>query len=115
MKKMKILFNIILLCTFAASCTAQAVGQRITQNSVVIYNNSGNMISILLGEDSLRMDTFKIKGNDVWFSPEYHKDPIAFIQTQTHVGKYQLRLGNYYMIFWNDKKKYWDVQKTQKR
>ena len=73
------------------------------------------MISLLLGEDSLRLDTFKIKGNDVWFSPGYRKDPIIFIQTQAHVSKYQLRLGNYYMIFWNGKKKYWDINKTQKR
>ena len=112
---MKILFNIILSCFSIVSCTAQAIGKRITQNSVVIYNSSAKMISLLLGEASRRIDTFKIHGNEVWFSPEYNKNTVIFIQTQKHVSKYQLRLGNYYMIFWNGKKQYWDIKKTQKR
>lgn len=36
------------------------------------------------------------------------------MQTQNHIVTYQLRLGNYYMIFWNEAKKYWDLKKTKK-
>jgi hypothetical protein len=38
------------------------------------------MISLLPVEDSLRMDTFKINGNDVWFSPVYNKNPIILFK-----------------------------------
>lgn len=72
-------------------------------------------MSILLGETPLKMDTFKIKKSEVWLSPAYHYDPIVTIKTQAHIGTYQLKLGNYYMIYWNAGKKYWDIKKTARR
>jgi hypothetical protein len=112
---MKYLLSIAIFVTFFASCKAQQAGARFTNTSVVIYNNSNNKMAILLGESPAKMDTFKLNRSEVWFSPIYNHNPTIKIQTQNHVITYQLRLGNYYMIFWNDKKKYWDVEKTKKR
>ncbi len=97
-----------------ASCVAQKAGDKISKTSVVIYNDADNDVSFLLGETS-KMDTFNVKENDVWFSPSFSFNPIIKLQTQSHILLYELRLGNYYMIYWNADKKYWDIKKTKKR
>jgi len=112
---MKKLLSTVILSIFLITCKAQAVGERITKTLVTIYNNSNTRLSVLLGDPSVRMDTFKLKENEVWYSPTYANDPVIKVQTQHHVTTYQLRLGNSYMIFWNTKKKYWDIKKTQNR
>jgi hypothetical protein len=112
---MKHLLSVLIFSFLVFCSSAQTVGERITMPSVVIYNNSNTKKSILLGETPLKMDTFKIKKNEVWFSPVYQNDPTIKIQTQSHITTYQLKLGNYYMIYWNGNKKYWDIKKTVKR
>jgi hypothetical protein len=106
---------LILLILIDSSCKSQQVGARITANSVVIYNNSNSKISFLLGVKGAKPDTVNIKSNDVWFSPTYGSNPVIKIQTQKHISEYSLKLGNYYMVFWNSKNKYWDVKKTKPR
>jgi hypothetical protein len=112
---MKNLLNAITFSLLFSSCAAQQVGERIMQTSVVIYNNNNQKMTIVLGEPAIKMDTFILKGGEVWISPVYKKDPTIKIQTKSHVANYQLKLGNYYMIFWNGKKKYWDLKKTSKK
>lgn len=111
MKKLLSLLPVILLF---AHGIAQQAGERFTKTSVVIYNNTNNKTAILLGS-ATKLDTFRLKENDVWFSPPFSFNPIIRLQTQGHIVTYQLKRGNYYMIFWNDKKKYWDLKKTKKR
>ena len=111
---MKNLLSTLIICLLFFSGKAQSAGARITKTSVVIYNNSNSTKTILLGNSS-KMDTFKIKENDVWFSPIFTFNPILSLQTEHHTATYQLRLDNYYMIFWNGNKKYWDLKKTKKR
>jgi hypothetical protein len=60
------------------------------------------------------LDTFELKANEVWYSPAYTVDPIIKIQTQNIIKTYQLRLGKNYMIYWNKRKKFWDINKTKK-
>ncbi len=112
---MKYLLSLVIFSTLLIPCVAQQAGDRFTKTSVVIYNNSNNKMSISLGESPAKMDTFKLNKSEVWFSPVYNRNPIIKIRTQNHVISYQLRLGDYYMIFWNNKKKYWDIKKTNKR
>lgn len=111
---MKHLLSILIIFISMFSCKAQQIGERLTKTSVVIFNNSKNSTSILLGESSSQMDTFKLKGNEVWLSPAYAHNPMIKVQTGKRIISYLLKPGNYYMIFWNDKKKYWDVKKTKK-
>lgn len=116
---MKYLLSIVIFFILLVSCRTQAhsqqLGERLMSTAVGIYNSSNNKITILLGESSVKMDTFQVKENELWYSPSYNKNPIINIQTQNHLTTYQLKLGNYYMIFWNENKKYWDVKKTKKR
>ncbi len=112
---MKKTLSIIVFFLLIISCNAQQIGERITSTLVIIYNNSNSKISILLGFPPERMDTFNLKAHDVWYSPTYSKDPVIKIKTQAHVVTNQLRIGNSYMIFWNTKKKYWDIIKTKNR
>ncbi len=112
---MKRILNVVILFFLVIPCNAQQAGERITSTLVIIYNNSNSKISILLGPPAGKMDTFNLKGNEVWYSPSYTKDPVIKIKTQSHVVNYQLRIGNSYMIFWNKKKKYWDITKTKNR
>ena len=112
---MKHLLSILIGILFLINCNSQQIGDRVTKTSVVIYNNSNYKISILLGVSTLKMDTFKLKEKEVWLSPVYNRDPTIKLQTQNKVIAYQLKLDNNYMIFWNDKKKYWDIQKTKKK
>lgn len=111
MKKLLRLLPVILLFY---SCDAQQAGERFTKTSVVIFNNTNNKTTILLGSTT-KLDTFKLKENEVWFSPSFTFNPTFKLQTKNHTVAYQLRLDNYYMIFWNNKKKYWDLKKTKKR
>ena len=112
---MKQLFSISLFLFFIVSCAVQQVGERIAKTSLIIYNNSNNKKSFLLGETTLKMDTFKIKANEVWSSPVYNRHPIIKLQTQNHAVTYQLIIGKKYMVFWNVAKKSWDVKKMKKR
>jgi hypothetical protein len=114
---MKYLLSSAFLSFIFISCLSQskALPNRITQTSVVIYNDSNNRLTVLLGDPSTKMDTIILMENDVWTSPPLSFDPIIKIQTKKHIGEYQLSLGKYYMIYWNDKKKYWDIIKTNKR
>jgi len=112
---MKKLLSALTISFLFISCAAQyQIADRITKTSVVIYNNTNNELNILLGSKT-KLDTFKLEKNDVWLSQPYNFNPIFKIQTQNHIVTYQLRLGKYYMIFWNVKKKYWDLKKTKKR
>ena len=110
---MKKILSIIPMILVFAFCAAQQVGERLTKSSVVIYNNTKNKKIILLGNNT-KLDTFKLMENEVWLSPPFEYDPIFKLQTQNHVVNYQLKPGNYYMIFWNGKKKYWDLKKSKK-
>jgi hypothetical protein len=115
---MKIKHSILILLfliLIGSSCKSQEAGVRITANLVVIYNNSNSKVSLLLGVPGAKPDTVSIKSNDVWYSPTYGSNPAIKIQTQKHISEYSLKLGNYYMVFWNSKKKYWDVKKTKPR
>ncbi len=113
---MKKLLSLISTFILFATCTAQnvqVVGDRISKTSVAIYNYSKNKTTILLG-DSTKLDTFKIEDNSIWLSPPFKFNPIFKLQTQNFTVTYQLVLGNTYTIFWNDKKKYWDLKKIKK-
>lgn len=94
------------------SCSA---GRRITANLVGIYNNSNAKMTIQLGETLKTMQNFTLKKHETWLSPNYNADPIIKIQTNDQVVTYTLQKGDYYMIYWNDMKKYWDVQKMNNR
>ncbi len=111
---MKSLLNTMIFTLLLNSCAAQTLGERVLQTSVVIYNNTNQKMSIVLGESANKMDTFRLKATEVWLSPSYKNNPTVKIQTKNHVVNYQLKLGNYYMIYWNNKKKYWDIKKTSK-
>lgn len=107
---MKNLLSILIALLLFTSCWAQQLGERLSQTSVRIYNNSGSEITVLLGKEG-RMDTLRLEGNKEFLSPPYNFNPIIQIQTQKKIVKYTLKPGNFYMIYWNEKKKYWDVKK----
>lgn len=111
---MKKLLSFLTIILVFSSCAAQQAGERFTKTSVVIFNNTDNKTTILLGSTT-NLDTFKLKGNEVWFSPSFTFNPTFKLQTQNKTVAYQLKLGNYYMIFWNSKKNYWDIKKTKKK
>jgi len=112
---MKCLIIVVIFSFFLINCNAQKNPERIGRTSVSIFNNSNSMLTILLGDPSVKMDTFKLKENQVWSSPTYKNDPKINIQTQNHTVAYQLRLGKSYMIFWNKPKKYWDIMEIKNR
>ena len=110
---MKKLLSLAIFFFLAGSCHAQKAGERITSTLVILYNNSNTQLSILLGE--VKMDTFKLRENEVWYSPTYKSNPIIKIQTKGHLVVYKLKLGMSYMIFWDGRKKYWDLIKIESR
>lgn len=112
---MKYLISFIALFISFSTCNAQQAGERITKSAVVIFNNSNQDKYILLGETLAKADTFKIRKTEVWISPALKANPLIAIQTDTVVKTYQLKLGNYYMIYWNQRKKAWDIKRTIKR
>lgn len=115
MKKLLSIIPVILLFTsYAIAQEKVQAGARFTETAVAIYNNTTNKITFLLGSNT-KLDTFTLKEKEVWLSPPFTFNPIFKMTTQNHTVTYQLKLNNAYMIFWNDRKKYWDLEKTQKR
>lgn len=112
--ELKIILSIIVLIFFI-DCDAQQVGVGISSSTVSIYNSANAKTSILLGDTTLKLDTFILKPNEVWQSPAYLKDPVIKIRSQNHVVTYLLKRGNSFMIYWNRKRKYWDVKKIRSR
>jgi hypothetical protein len=113
---MKVLLSLLLLLVISQYTYCQIGPARVTATSIGIYNTSNQDIKILLGADSTSLDTFTVLNNSVWYSGFYQHNPIIIkIKTGQTVKAYSVYLGNYYLIFWNKKKKYWDVKKTQKR
>ena len=114
MIKLKIVF-IAVISIVSSQSFSQQLGPRITESMVSLYNNSDRETSILLGDTAVRLDTFFIKAQEVWHSPSYVRDPVIKIQTGSFVATYLLRRGNSFMIYWNGRKKYWDLKRIQKR
>lgn len=106
---MKKLISVLILSFSFVCCRAQeSIGGDYMESRIAIFNNTHTKISILLG-DSTRLDTFKLKKNDNWF--KYDFNPIIKISTNNSIVTYQLLRGNQYIIFWNEKKNYWDLRK----
>jgi hypothetical protein len=103
------------ITTIALNCCAQQAGLRITSQAVAITNDAKHKISILLGDTTVRLDTFSLAPKAVWHSPNYQNDPVIKVQTDSYIATYLLKRGDSFMIFWNKKRKYWDVKKIRNR
>ena len=112
MKKIASLL-LVLMCLSVAS-KAQQGGIGITSSLVSVFNNSQSELSFLLGYPT-NLKSFKIKPQQVWYSPSFLTSPIIKIETQGITTEYQLKLGKAYMIYWNARKKLWDVKKIRER
>jgi hypothetical protein len=110
--KLRLIVMLGLLSTIAFGQAGPAV---VTKTSVGIYNTSNNDIKILLGETDSTLDTFMIQKNSLWYSGFYKKNPLIRIKTGENIVTYSIRLNNYYLIYWNKKKKYWDLKRTTKK
>jgi hypothetical protein len=109
---MKKLLAIIPLLFLINSCTAQDalfMGQRVKKTTVTIYNRVNSVTTILLGSTT-RLDTFRLKSNELWISPAYGYNPIFKIKSQDTTVTYQLNISNSYLIFWNKEKRFWDLK-----
>lgn len=111
---MKKLINLVFAAMFASAAYGQQAGARITQTTVGIYTDANKKIKVLLGESVNKLDTVTV-ADYVWYSQPYKKNPVLKIRTGNKNLTYRLKLGNIYMVYWNDPKKYWDVKKTNRR
>lgn len=107
---------VLLFLLFGWQCNAQSkvpirvgVGDRIRASTIVIYNNSKDEKTIILGVSN-KLDTFKLRGEESWLSPVFLKNPSFKMQTNKQFVEYQLLLFRSYMIYWNSKKNVWDLK-----
>jgi hypothetical protein len=112
---MKIIINVILLLFIVSASKAQIGPAEVTKTSVGLYNLENSDVRILLGKDRMSLDTFIIRKGSLWYSGYYEKSPIFIIKTGIVQKAYTLGLNNYYLIFYDSKKKYWDLRLTTKR
>lgn len=113
LRKTLIVLGIILL--FSPNIFSQVgekdIGDHIKESTISLYNSSSQNIKVLLGLTESVLDTFIIRKHQHWVSPKYYDDPIIRIKTNSTLVEYTLHLGNSYKIYWNERKKVWDLKK----
>ncbi|WP_026968045.1 hypothetical protein [Algoriphagus terrigena] len=109
---MKKIIKIAVLSLLLVSC---ATGERIIANRVGIYNSSSSVINIELGETGRPLEKITIPKGETWLSPNFHANPVIKVKTGNQTVIYTLSKSNYYMIYWNESDRRWDVQKTTDR
>jgi hypothetical protein len=94
---------------------AQQAGKRISHTTVAIYNNSDKNLNIRIGPNEQNLQTYMIMSQEKWIGPTFplNSKPLFRIKTDQKETKYTLRLNKTYMIFWNTKKKSWDLKSVK--
>lgn len=115
MKKSNLILLTIALLALANSLYAQQAGKRISHTTVAIFNNSDKDVNIKLGLIRNDLYAYLIRSQEKWISPTFplNSRPLLIVKTNTIEKKYTLQLNKTYMIFWNNKKKYWDITKVK--
>ena len=115
MKKYILLSFLPLLLIYAGSCKAQQAGKRISHTTVAIFNNSDQDLNIRIGLNEQNLQTFMIRSQEKWIGPTFPQGskPLFRMKTDQKETKYSLRLNKTYMIFWNTRKKSWDLKSVK--
>jgi hypothetical protein len=115
MKKHNVILALIFLLLITQRVYSQQEGKRISHTTLSIYNNSNKDLKIQLGLDTGHFQNYSIVSQEKWLSPTFplNARPLFVIKTDNREVKYTLKLNSTYMIFWNNKKKYWDLKKIK--
>ena len=94
---------------------AQQAGKRISHTTVAIYNNSDKNLNIRIGLNEQNLQTYMIMSQEKWIGPTFplNSKPLFRIKTDQKETKYTLRLNKTYMIYWNSRKKAWDLKSVK--
>lgn len=94
---------------------SQQISKRISHTTVGIYNNTDKKIAFKLGLSNAELRDFEIFAQENWISPTYPigSKPLFLIKTQDKESKYTLKLNTNYLIYWNNKKKKYDLSKVK--
>lgn len=105
---------LLVLLTITNSIYGQQQGKRISHTTLSIFNNSEKDLTIKLGLTTYDLKAYLIKSQEKWTSPTFpiRSKPITIIKTNDNEVKYTLRLNTTYMIFWDNRKKYWNLTKV---
>lgn len=115
MKQIKAIILVATLALVTFNCFGQAVGRRISETTLGIYNNSDRTLNFELGPNKKDVKAYSIASQENWISPNYpvKSKPVFRIKTAEKTEKYSVKLNNKYMIFWNNQKKTWDLTKVK--
>ena len=93
----------------------QQVSKRISHTTVGIFNNTDKKLDFQLGLSEEEFSNFQIFPQENWISPTFPagSKPLFRIRTQNKESKYSLRLNTNYLIYWNNKKKKYDLSKVK--
>ncbi|KAA5542518.1 hypothetical protein [Adhaeribacter rhizoryzae] len=115
MKPVKAIVLVAVLLLITLNSFGQAVGRRISETTLGIYNNSDRTLNFELGPNKRDVKAYSISSQENWISPNYSvkSKPVFRIKTAEKTKKYSVKLNNKYMIFWNNPKKAWDLTKVK--
>jgi hypothetical protein len=108
---------IFIICFLAASCNSygQQIGKRISHTTLSIFNNSEEKMAIKLGLQKTDLTSYTIAAQEQWISPTFPAGakPFFILKAKNKERHYTLKLNTAYMIYWNNKKNYWDLKQVK--